>query len=108
MHNSGTANIDTVIATFTDHTAAETAVKNLASAGFAMQDLSVVGKGFHTEEKVIGFYNMGDRVKFWGVQGAVWGGLWGLFLGGFYVTAPVIGPVVVLGYLGRRGGRRHR
>ena len=99
MHNSGTANADTVIATFIDHTAAETAVKNLASAGFAMQDLSVVGKGFHTEEKVIGFYNMGDRVKFWGVQGAVWGGLWGLFLGGLYVTAPVVGPVVVLGYL---------
>ncbi len=99
MHNSGTANADTVIATFTDHTAAETAVKNLASAAFAMKDLSVVGKGFHTEEKVIGFYNMGDRVKFWGVQGAVWGGLWGLFLGGLYVTAPVVGPVVVLGYL---------
>ena len=99
MNNTGTNNAEIVIATFGDHTSAETAVKKLAAAGFAMKDLSVVGKGFHTEEKVIGFYNMGDRVKFWGVQGAVWGGLWGLFFGGLYLTAPVVGPVVVLGYL---------
>jgi hypothetical protein len=43
-----------------------------------MKNLSVVGKGYHTEEKVIGFYNVGDRVKFWGSRGAFWGGLWGL------------------------------
>ena len=31
-----------------------------------MKHLSVVGKGYHTDEKVVGFYNVGDRVKFWG------------------------------------------
>ena len=64
-----------------------------------MTQLSVVGKGYHTEEKVVGFYNMGDRIRFWGTRGAFWGGLWGLFLGGLYVTIPVVGSLVVLGYL---------
>ena len=91
---------DTVIAVFADHTAAEAAVKKLNDAGFEMKNLSVVGKGYHTEEKVVGFYNAGDRVKFWGTRGAFWGGLWGWFFGGLFLTIPFVGHVVVLGYLG--------
>jgi hypothetical protein len=90
---------DTVIAVFADHPAADSAVKKLTAAGFDMKNLSVVGKGYHSEEKVVGFYNMGDRVKFWGERGAFWGGLWGIFFGGLFMTIPVIGHVVVLGYL---------
>ncbi len=59
----------------------------------------MVGKGFHSEETVVGFYSAGDRVKFWGTRGAFWGGLWGLFLGGLFLTIPVVGHLVVLGYL---------
>jgi hypothetical protein len=92
-------NTDTVVAVFTDHPAAETAVKKLTAAGFEMKNLSVVGKGYHTDEKVVGFYNTGDRIKFWGTRGAFWGGFWGLFLGGLFVAVPVVGQVVVLGYL---------
>ena len=92
-------NTDLVIAVFADHQAADTAVKKLAAAGFEMKSLGVVGKGYHTEEKVVGFYNMGDRIKFWGKRGAFWGGLWGLFFGGLFLTIPVVGHVVVLGYL---------
>jgi hypothetical protein len=91
--------MDTIIAVFPDHNAAEGAVKKLAQAGFNMKGLSVVGKGYHTDEKVVGFYNVGDRVKFWGKQGAFWGGLWGLFFGGLFITIPVVGYVAVLGYL---------
>ena len=92
-------NTDTVVALFHDHAAAEAAVRQLAKQGFDMKHLSVIGRGYHTEEQVVGFYNLGDRIKFWGKRGAVWGGLWGLFFGGVFVTIPVIGPVVVLGYL---------
>ena len=90
---------DTVIAVFADHNAAEAAVKKLTAAGFEMKNLSVVGKGYHTDEKVVGFYNAGDRIKFWGTRGAFWGGLWGLFFGGLFLTIPVVGHVIVLGYL---------
>ena len=90
---------DTVVAVFADHLAAEAAVKQLASSGFEMKNLSVVGKGYHSEEKVVGFYTAGDRIKFWGTRGAFWGGFWGLFLGGLFMTVPVVGHVFVLGYL---------
>ena len=71
-------------------------MKKLTAAGFDMKNLSVVGKGYHTDEKVVGFYNTGDRVKFWGKRGAFWGGFWGLFFGGLFMTIPVVGHVVVL------------
>lgn len=93
-------NPNTVVAVFADHATAETAVKKLAAADFKMKNLSVVGQGYHTEEKVVGFYNTGDRVRFWGSRGALWGALWGLFFGGVFVTLPITGPVVILGYLG--------
>jgi len=90
---------NSVIAVFSDHAGAEAAVKKLAAAGIDMKHLSVVGKGYHTDEKVTGFYNTGDRVKFWGKNGAFWGGLWGWLIGGVFITAPVVGPVVVVGFL---------
>ena len=89
---------DTVVAVFATHQAAETAIKKLTEDSFKMKNLSVIGKGYHTDEKVVGFYNAGDRIKFWGTRGAFWGGLWGLFFGGLFLTTP-FGPVVALGYL---------
>jgi hypothetical protein len=47
----------------------------------------------------VGFYNIGDRMKFWGKNGAIWGGLWGWLFGGVILTLPIVGHVVVLGYL---------
>jgi hypothetical protein len=61
--------------------------------------LSIVGKGFHSDQVATGFYNSGDRIRFWGSRGALWGGLWGLFMGGLYATVPVVGGVVLLGHL---------
>lgn len=89
----------TIVAIFDDHESADKAVRKLAAGGIDIKHLSVVGKGYHTDEKVIGFYNMGDRVKFWGSRGAFWGGLWGWLFGGAFMLVPVVGHVVVLGYL---------
>ncbi len=91
--------LETAVAVFPDHDAAEKAVKTLTAAGFAMKQLSVVGKGYHSQEKVVGFYTAGDRVKFWGSRGAFWGGFWGLFFGALFLASPATGPVVVLGFL---------
>ena len=93
------SNQNSVVGIFKTHTEAEAAVKELQKSGFDMKKLSVVGKDYHTEENVVGFYNIGDRVKFWGSRGAFWGGLWGLFFGGMFLFIPVVGHVVVLGYL---------
>ena len=88
-----------VIAVFDSHLEAEAAIRKLATSGIDMTHLSIVGKGYHTDEVVTGFYNSGDRIRFWGQNGAIWGGLWGWMFGGVFVTLPVIGSVVVLGYL---------
>jgi hypothetical protein len=90
---------DVLIATFADHHEADAAVRKLFESGFDMKNFSVIGKGYHTEEKVVGFYNTGDRMKLWGRYGAFWGALWGILFGGVFLTLPVIGPVVVTGYL---------
>lgn len=92
-------NTDSAIAVFADHASAELAVKKLTAGGLAMKSISIVGKGYHTEEKVVGFYNIGDRVTFWGSRGALWGALWGLFFGGVFLTTPVTGPIVALGFI---------
>jgi hypothetical protein len=92
-----------MVAVFTSHDAAEAAVKKLAASGFAIKNLSVVGKGYHSDEKVVGFYNTADRVIFWGKRGAFWGGLWGLFFGGLFMAVPVVGHLVILGYMAAIG-----
>ena len=88
-----------VIASYANHTAAEDAVKEVQKSGFDMKKLSIVGKDYHTDEHVVGYYNTGDRMKYWGKIGAFWGGFWGLLFGGLFMTIPLVGHVVVLGYL---------
>jgi hypothetical protein len=86
-----------VIAVYDSHSAAEDAVKELQKSGFDMKKLSVVGKDYHTDEQVVGYYNAGDRMKYWGKQGAFWGGFWSLLFGAAFFWVPAVGPVLVGG-----------
>lgn len=88
-----------VVGVYENHTAAENAVRQLQNAGFPMNQLSLVGKDYHTEEHVIGYYNAGDRMKFWGKLGAFWGGLAGLLFGSALLLVPGVGHVFLLGPL---------
>lgn len=90
---------NSVVATFKTHTQAEEAVRQLQHSGFDMKLLSIVGKGYHTEENVVGYYNVGDRMLYWGTQGAFWGGFWGLLFGSGMFLVPGIGPLLVAGPL---------
>ena len=87
------------VAVFNNHASAEAAIRRLSEAGFPIERLSIIGKGYETEEQVVGFFNLGDRVKLWGKNGALWGGMWGLLTAGVFMTVPLVGPVVVLGHL---------
>jgi len=64
-----------------------------------MKKLSIVGKDYHTDESVVGYYNAGDRMKYWGKQGAFWGGLWGMLFGAAFFAIPGLGPILVAGPL---------
>jgi len=68
---------DFAVAVYDNHGQAETAVKDLAKAGFDMKTISILGRDYHTEEHVVGYLNAGDRAKFFGKLGAFWGGLAG-------------------------------
>lgn len=85
------------VAIFETHQQAEDAVKELERAGFDMKTLSIIGKGFHTEDNVVGYYSVGDRMKLWGKTGAFWGGLWGMLFGSAFFFIPGVGPLVFAG-----------
>ena len=56
-------------------------------------------KNTHTDEHVVGYYNAGDRMKYWGKIGAFWGGFWGLLFGSAAFAIPGLGPILVAGPL---------
>jgi uncharacterized membrane protein len=91
--------LNAVVAVYGTHGEAEEAVKELQHAGIDMRTLSVVGKDYHTDEHVVGYYNTGDRMKYWGKMGAFWGGFWGLLFGSAFFAIPGLGPVLVAGPL---------
>lgn len=88
-----------VVAVYETHAGAEKAVKELQRSGFDLKKLSVVGRDFHTDEQVVGYYNAGDRMKYWGKMGAFWGGIWGLLFGAAFFWVPGIGSLLVAGPL---------
>ncbi|MGB8412420.1 MAG: general stress protein [Candidatus Binatus sp.] len=91
--------MNSVVAIYNTHIQAEQAVRNLQKSGVDMKKLSIVGKDYHTEEDVTGYYNTGDRMKYWGKLGGLWGGFWGLLFGSAFFAIPGIGPVLVAGPL---------
>lgn len=88
-----------VVGVYDSHINAEASIKELQRSGFDMKKLSIVGKDYHSEEHVIGYYNAGDRMKVWGKLGALWGGLLGLLFGSAFFFVPGIGPLLVFGPL---------
>jgi uncharacterized membrane protein len=90
---------NSVVAIFESHDQAEDAVRELQKDGFDMKKLSIVGKDYHTDEHVVGYYTTGDRMLYWGKLGAFWGGFWGLLFGSAFFWVPGIGQLLVAGPL---------
>ena len=88
---------NSVVAVYDTHDQAEHAVKALQGAGIDMKCLSIAGRGMHTDEQVVGYYNAGDRMKYWGKIGAFWGGFWGLLFGSALFIIPGLGPILAAG-----------
>lgn len=84
-------------ALYDTHVQAEQAVEELQANGYDMKQLSIVGQEYHTEEKVVGYYNMGDRMLSWGGSGAFWGSIWSLLFGSAFFLVPGVGPLLIAG-----------
>ena len=76
------------VAVFDRHEDAEKAIRELQRGGFDMKKLSIVGRDYHTEEHAVGFYNAGDRVKYWGKHGAFWGSIFGILFAPAFFWIP--------------------
>ena len=53
-----------VVAIYNTHSEAESAIKELRRSGFDIKKLSIVGKEYHSDEHLVGYYNGGDRMKY--------------------------------------------
>src|SRR5271163_2532510 len=93
------SNTNSVVAIYGSHDQAEDAIRELQRNGFNMKNLSIVGKDFHTDENVVGYYTNGDRMLYWGKLGAFWGGFWGLLFGSAFFWVPGVGQLLVAGPL---------
>ena len=89
--------VDPSLYIFHSHQDADDAVRSLGRAGFDLKKLSVIGKGYHTDEHPVGFYTTGDRIRTWGGTGAFWGGIWGLLLAPAVFVLPGLGLVAMAG-----------
>ena len=90
---------NSVVAIYDTHEQAEHAIKELQEGGVDMKSLSIAARNAHTDEHVVGYYNAGDRMKYWGKVGAFWGGFWGLLFGSAAFAIPGLGPILVAGPL---------
>jgi hypothetical protein len=78
---------------------AEDLILRLQQAGCDMAALSIAGRCPAPEGQVTGCYQTGDRMKFWGLLGPFWGGVWSIFAGSAFFLLPGLGGVVVGGPL---------
>ena len=87
------------IAVTKDHQQAKALVEAYGAAGFDQEKISVVGKDHAEDAHVHGYITTGETVSFWGKQGALWGGLFGVLAGAGFLFIPGIGPLLVGGPL---------
>ena len=88
-----------VVGVYRTHSDVDAAVRALERTGFDMKRLSVVGRGYHSDQQPVGYYNAGDRMLHWGKFGAFWGGIWGLLFGSAFFWIPGVGPLLLGGPL---------
>src|SRR5271156_2816360 len=99
MNQTETPIGSSIVAIYPDHSAAEHAVRQLHEAGFAIADLSIIGRDFQMSEEPVGFVSAGDYATAGAKTGASFGGLLGLLVGAAILVIPGVGPGVVAGPL---------
>ena len=86
-----------VVASYSNHSEAETAVRRLAAGGLPINQVSIIGRNFETHEDIQGFYRPADAVLEGAKEGAFFGGFFGLMLGLF--ALPIVGGLLIAGPL---------
>ena len=88
-----------LVKVYDDYDSAAKAVNLLLNGGVLKKYISVIGKGEQEEKNEFVYNKEKENSIFWGEQGAFWGGLWGLLMGGILFWAPGVGPIVATGQI---------
>jgi hypothetical protein len=91
--------LNSIIAVYETQREAEAGVRDLRLGGFDLRKVSILGREHEAGEHVVGYYNTGGRMKYWGARGAFWNELWRLLAGAACFLIPGIGRVLIAGPL---------
>lgn len=91
------AHTNAAVSICNSHQEAEAAIQTLKKFGFDVKKLSLIGKGYHSEEHPVGFYSTGDKIRAWGSTGAFWGSIWGILMAPAVFLLPPLGMVAMAG-----------
>ncbi|MBD2104926.1 ChaB family protein [Leptolyngbya sp. FACHB-261] len=93
-----------VTAVFTDQAKIDAAIRRLLDRAVLREDISVMGRNFHTETRITGFLTRRDVIlgglKNGGIFGSLFGSVLALLTGVGVLFIPFVGPVVAAGPLG--------
>lgn len=94
----------TVSAIFKEQQQIDNVIRRLLDRGISREDISVIGKNFHSETKIAGFITKKDVILGGLKQGAIFGSIFGsalaLLSGVGVLFVPFIGTLVAAGPLG--------
>jgi hypothetical protein len=82
---------------FDTHVKLESAIRSLSESGFDVKKLSMIGKGYRSEARPVGFYTADNRIQAWGGISAFWGDMWGLLLAPAVFWLPGFGLMAMAG-----------
>ena len=88
-----------LVKAFDSYEDAAKCVSSLIDGGVLKKYISVIGKGEQEEQNEFEYKKNAENMIFWGEQGAFWGGLWGLLMGGILFWAPGVGPILATGQI---------
>jgi cation transport regulator ChaB len=94
----------TISAVFKEREQIDNVIRRLLDRGVSRDDISIIGKNFHSETRITGFITKKDVILGGLRQGGIFGSLFGsalaLLTGVGVLFIPFVGPVVAAGPLG--------
>ena len=93
------------VSIYSTQQATEWALVDLGKADVDLRQVSVVGGGYHGEAHPIGFYNLGGRIRYRGLEDAFWSGLLALLSDAAFFWVPDFGPLTAVGSIVASLGR---
>lgn len=91
--------MNSIVAVYEAAVDAVEGVNDLRRAGFDMMKLSLVARESRPEDHIVGYYNTGNGMRYWGRMAAFWDGVGGPVASGAFFLVPGIGPILITGPL---------